>query len=172
MLSDNYKKNIYQVKGDVIKQNPGNYFKERAVYLLVDKDLNTIWIWAGNNSKLFQRYMASTWAIKLKAKKNFYNYKYEIVKQGYEPDEFIILFHEINEGRTDLNYPGESRKLSIKSKKISSNEKIRIESKLSGSQKSQINSILSEISEMQMHIKYTMDHIGKRLLRIQSIILD
>lgn len=172
MLNVNYKKNIYQVNGDEIKQNPDNYFQEKAVYLLIDKDLSTIWIWAGDNSKLFQRYMASTWAIKLKAKKTFYNYKYEIIKQGYEPDEFIILFNEINEGRTDLNYPGESRKFSIKGKKISSNEKIRIESKLSGSQKSQINNILSEISEMQMHIKYTIDHIGKRLLRIQSIILD
>jgi len=113
--------------------------------------------------------MASTWAIKLKAKKTFYNYKYEIIKQGYEPDEFIILFNEINEGRTDLKYPGESRKFSIKSKKISS-AKIRIESKLSGSQKSQINNILSEINEMQMHIKYTIDHIGLRIQSIKKII--
>ena len=169
MLNANYKKNIYQVDGDVIKQNPDNYFQEKAVYLLIDKDLNTIWIWAGDNSKLFQRYMASTWAIKLKAKKTFYNYKYEIIKQGYEPDEFIILFNEINEGRTDLKYPGESRKFSIKSKKISS-AKIRIESKLSGSQKSQINNILSEINEMQMHIKYTIDHIGLRIQSIKKII--
>lgn len=168
MLTDNYKKNIYQVEGDEIKQNPENYFKQKAVYLLIDKDLTTIWIWAGNNSKLFQRYMASTWAIKLKAKKMFYNYKYEIIKQGYEPDEFVYIFHEINEGRTDLDYPGESRKFSIKGKKISS-EKISIESKLSGSQKSQINNILAEISEMQMHIKYTIDHIGLRIERISNL---
>ena len=101
----------------------------------------------------------------------FYNFKYDLVKEGFEPDNFVIIYNEIIEGRTDLKYPGESRTFAIESKMMATKNKIPIDAKLlSKSDKGKISKIVSEVVEMQMHMKYTIDHIGKRMNEIKKII--
>ena len=126
--------------------------------------------------------MAANWAGKLKTKKKFYNFKYEVIKQGLEPSEFIIIYKEIKENRTDLTYPGQSRDYSIKSKPLeeyisrTSTTQIKTMDSLSDSiliyksDKSRIKKILSEIKEMQSHIKYSIDHIQQRFTEIEKIL--
>ncbi|MBD3194733.1 MAG: hypothetical protein GF317_06745 [Candidatus Lokiarchaeota archaeon] len=171
MLSDNYTSFIYVVNGESIQESPKKIFLTDEVYLIIDKNLKMIWIWAGDKSRLFHRYIASSWAGKLKSKKKFYNFDYELVKQGREPEDFLIIYDEINDGRFDLKYPGESRKFMVKGKKINpKNITMQKEKKLNGSQKSRISKIIAEINEMQAHIKYSMDHIKKRLDEIEKIV--
>jgi hypothetical protein len=172
MASEKYTKYIYKVVGENIKKNPETIFDPQEVYLIIDKNMSLIWIWAGAKSRLFHRYIASSWAGKLKSKKPFYNFNYELIKQGREPEEFKVIVSEIDEGRMDLDYPGESRKLKIEGKKISLdkvNSKISKEH-ISNKKISTIKSILSEIKEMQMHIQYSMQHIQKRINKINTIL--
>lgn len=172
MLSSNYTDFIFEVKGESIKHKPMSLFENKAVYLIIDKDLKTIWIWSGSKSKLFHRYMASSWAGKLRSRKEYYEFKYEVIKQGNEPDDFITIFNEIHEGRTDISYPGESRKLTIKSQKLSLSQikKKNLDKALSNPERAQIKNIISEINEIQMHIKYSMEHIAKRIAQIEKLI--
>lgn len=171
MLSDPYKENIYKVIGEKLIQNPNEYFDEKAVYLVIDKDKKLIWIWAGEKSKLFHKYIASTLAGKLKSKKKYYDFKYEVISQGREPADFITIFNEINQGRMDLNYPGESRTFKIEKEdlKFEKNKSSNLKT-LTGSEKSKIKKVLGEIMEMQMHIKYSIDHINKRIMKIKKIV--
>jgi len=121
--------------------------------------------------------MAANFAGKLKTKKKFYNFKYEVIKQGLEPPEFHIIFKEIKENNSELNYPGQSRH-GITTNKISSSTALnQIESEitqsssnLSRSVKSRIKKILSEIKEIQMHIKYSINHIEQRFAEIEKIL--
>ncbi len=168
-LSSSYLDYTYQVKGEGIANRPNTFFDEEGVYLIIDKSMKMIWIWAGAQSRLFHRYMASNWAGKLKSRKKYYEYKYEVVKQGREPREFLYIFNEIVEGRTDLSYPGESRTLEIESMKYSA-RKGEISAKLTKTKKSHIKKILSEIEEMTMHIRYSLEHIGKRIRQIEDMI--
>ncbi|TXT67575.1 MAG: hypothetical protein BAJALOKI1v1_50015 [Promethearchaeota archaeon] len=172
MVNTKYSNYIYQINGEQLKSNPDTIFDSNQVYLIIDKNLQIIWIWAGSQSKLFHRYIASSWAGKLKSKKEYYNYTYELIKQGRENEDFITIINEINEGRMDLNYPGESRALKIDSKKISLNQPSDqlYTQKISTQKVSAIKSILSEIKEMQMHVQYSMEHIGKRIKRIEEIL--
>ena len=182
MLEESYYDYIYQVNGETIKLRPKRLFDPNGVYLIVDKELELIWIWAGSHSRLFHRYMAANWAGKLKTKKKFYNFKYEVIKQGIEPTEFHVIFNEITENRTDLNYPGESRLSLIKSEslgkydsKSSSDQLLQTEATLADvslekSVKSRIKKIFAEIKEMQMHIKYSMEHIQERFEEIEKLL--
>lgn len=171
MLNGKYLDYLYQVEGEEIKKSPKSLFNSENVYLIIDKHQKMIWIWSGKESRLFHRYIASSWAGKLKSRKQFYNFDYEIVRQGREPEIFMDIYTEIDEGRIDLKYPGESRTFKVQAKKINSkNFTPQISnSKLSSNQKSKIYKILSEISEMQMHIKYSIDHINKRISEIKKI---
>jgi len=182
MLKSSYYDYIYKVDGETIKLRPEKIFESNGVYLIVDKDLKLIWIWAGNHSRLFHRYMAANWAGKLKTKKKFYNFKYEVIKQGIEPNEFHLVFKEIKENRTDLHYPGQSRHSLVKSEPSDTYSGSRLpgqilQSELSQSDlvlpksvKSRIRKILSEIKEIQMHVKYSMDHIQQRFAEIEKIL--
>ena len=109
MLKSSYFDYIYKVDGETVKLRPEKIFEPKGVYLIVDKEFKLIWIWAGSQSRLFHRYMAANWAGKLKTKKKFYNFKYEVIKQGIEPSDFHVIFNEIRENRTDIDYPGQSR---------------------------------------------------------------
>ena len=60
MLKESYKKLTYQVKGESLNKKPEKIFRDKSVYLIIDKNLKTFWIWAGRNSRLFHRYIAST----------------------------------------------------------------------------------------------------------------
>ncbi|MFX1529811.1 MAG: hypothetical protein ACFFBC_01725 [Promethearchaeota archaeon] len=182
MLRTSYLDYIYKVDGETIKLKPEKIFDPSGVYLIVDKILKLIWIWAGSHSRLFHRYMAANWAGKLKTKKKFYNFKYEVIKQGLEPPEFTIIYKEIKENRTDLTFPGQSRDISIKSEplegfvsktSIPQNEIMDLVSDsnlISKSEKSRIKKILSEIKEMQRHIKYSIEHIQQRFTEIEKIL--
>ncbi len=182
MSKQSYYEYIYQVNGESINLSPEKVFDPNGVYLIVDKELELIWIWAGSHSRLFHRYMAANWAGKLKTKKKFYNFKYEVIKQGIEPSEFHVIFNEITENRTDLNYPGESRLSLVKSEPLGihgsksgvdqflQTEETLIGEGLKKSVKSQIRKILHEIKEMQMHIKYSIDHIHERFSEIEKLL--
>ncbi|MFX0035397.1 MAG: hypothetical protein ACFE9I_07135 [Candidatus Hermodarchaeota archaeon] len=172
MLKTSYYDYIYKVDGETVKLRPEKIFVPDDVYLIIDKELKIIWIWAGSHSRLFHRYMAANWAGKLKTKKKFFNFKYEVIKQGIEPSEFHIIFKEIKENRADLNYPGQSRNVFIKNE---SSGTIDLSEKpggldLSKSVKSHIMKILSEIKEMQLHIKYSLDHIQQRYEEIEKLL--
>ncbi len=180
MLKSSYFDYIYKVDGETVKLRPEKIFEPKGVYLIVDKEFKLIWIWAGSQSRLFHRYMAANWAGKLKTKKKFYNFKYEVIKQGIEPTDFHIIFNEISEKRADLEYPGQSRstfdnRTKAYGSSISTNQMITQEISqgnisLSKSVKSRISKILSEIKEIQMHIKYSMDHIAQRFAEIEKIL--
>jgi len=182
MLRTGYYDYIYKVDGEKIKLKPEKIFDPSGVYLIVVKGLKLIWIWAGSHSRLFHRYMAANWAGKLKTKKKFYNFKYEVIKQGLEPSEFRIVYKEIKENRTDLTFPGQSRVDSIKSEPLeeyisraSSTQTKTMDLlsdsiSMSKSDKSRIKKILSEIREMQSHIKYSIDHIQQRFTEIEKIL--
>jgi len=172
MLKTSYYDYIYKVDGETIQLRPEKIFDPDDVYLIVDKELKIIWIWAGSHSRLFHRYMAANWAGKLKTKKKFYNFKYEVIKQGIEPSEFHIIFKEIKETRADLNYPGQSRNVFIKNESAGTFDlsEMSQDRELSKSVKSHIKKILSEIKEMQLHIKYSLDHIQQRYDEIEKLL--
>ncbi len=179
MLKTSYYDYIYKVDGETLKLRPEKIFEAGGVYLIIDKELKLIWIWAGNHSRLFHRYMAANYAGKLKTKKKFYNFKYEVIKQGLEPTEFHIIFKEIKENNAELNYPGQSRHGMIKNETSGStglpSQKVESEItesnlNLSRSVKSRIKKILSEIKEIQMHIKYSMNHIQQRFAEIEKVL--
>jgi hypothetical protein len=181
-LKSSYYDYIYKVDGETLKVRPEKMFESTGVYLIVDKELKLIWIWAGSHSRLFHRYMAANFAGKLKTKKKFYNFKYEVIKQGIEPNEFHIIFNEIREKNTDLNYPGQSRyilgrrepsetiSVSSSGNQILEQEISRSDLILSKSVKFRIRKILSEIKELQMGVKYSMDHIQQRFAEIEKLI--
>ncbi|MFX1502928.1 MAG: hypothetical protein ACFFDH_18355 [Promethearchaeota archaeon] len=179
MLKSNYYDYIYKVDGETLQIRPGKIFEADGVYLIIDRELKLIWIWAGSHSRLFHRYMAANYAGKLKTKKKFYNFKYEVIKQGLEPAEFHIIFKEIKENSVDLNYPGQSRHRIVNhetsnspvvSNRIYSPEIIESDSTLSRSLKSRIKKILYEIKEIQMHIKYSFNHIEQRFAEIEKLL--
>jgi hypothetical protein len=182
MLKTTYYDYIYKVDGETIKLKPEKIFDPSGVYLIVDKEIKLIWIWAGSHSRLFHRYMAANWAGKLKTKKKFYNFKYEVIKQGLEPSEFRVIYREIKENRIDLTYPGQSRNSPIKNEpllefdsRISRSQpntiaSIQDSTIISKSDKSRIKKILMEIKEMQNHIKYSIEHIQQRFNEIEKIL--
>ena len=53
MLKGSYYDYIYKVDGETIKLRPEKMFEPNGVYLIVDKELKLIWIWAGSHSRLF-----------------------------------------------------------------------------------------------------------------------
>jgi len=176
MLRTGYYDYIYKVDGETIKLKPEKIFDPSGVYLIVDKDMKLIWIWSGSHSRLFHRYMAANWAGKLKTKKKFYNFRYEVIKQGLEPSEFKVIYREIKENRIDLTYPGQSRDSSIQSETLSNfkqattTDLISDSITISTSDKSRIKKILTEIKEMQSHIKYSIEHIQQRFTEIEKIL--
>jgi len=182
MIESSYYDYIYKVDGETIKLRPEKMFESSEVYLIVDAELKVIWIWAGSHSRLFHRYMAANWAGKLKTKKKFYNFKYEVIKQGIEPSEFLIIIKEIKERTVDLTYPGQSRKTiwsgEVSEPYVSPTSRLQtiqnITSKnqfmLSKSERSHIKKLFSEVREIQMHIKYSMDRINERFTEIEKIL--
>jgi len=126
--------------------------------------------------------MAANWAGKLKTKKKFYNFKYEVIKQGIEPSEFHAILREINNNTVDLTHPGQSRQM------ISSSEESEPETSptftpqpiqkttftsqftLSKSEKTHLTKLFSEVKEIQMHIKYSMDRISERFVEIEKLL--
>ena len=182
MINSSYYDYIYKVDGETIKLRPEKMFDPSGVYLIVDVELELIWIWAGSHSRLFHRYMAANWAGKLKTKKKFYNFKYEVIKQDVEPSEFNIILREIKENTDNLTYPGQSRQ-TISSREVSESyisprstpqpiQTITSKSQflISKSERSHIKKLFSEVKEIQMHIKYSMDRINERFTEIEKIL--
>jgi len=175
MVKASYYDYTYHIVGETLAKAPNQLFGDDGVYLIVDKKLKLIWIWAGRNSRLFHRYIAANWAGKLKGKREYFKFKYEIIKQNNEPEAFKTILEEIREKNQDLDYPGQSRKSIVKEHILKDRTLNKIyntqtEFKLSKSEKSQIKKIISEISEIQLHIKYSFEHIERRIVKIDKIL--
>jgi len=175
MVKASYYDYTYHIVGETLAKAPDQLFGDDGVYLIVDKKLKLIWIWAGRNSRLFHRYIAANWAGKLKGKREYFKFKYEIIKQNNEPEAFKTILKEVREKNQDLDYPGQSRKSIVKEQILKGRtlKKVyntQIEFKLSKSEKSQIKKIISEISEIQLHIKYSFEHIERRIVKIDKIL--
>jgi len=184
-MQENYYNYVYQIVGENIKANPQEVFKTPNVYLLIDKPMQIIWIWAGSKSRLFHRYIAANWAGKLKSKKEFNQFKYEVIKEDREPKAFRYIIDEINSG-INYAYPGQSREkgeieeaLIISSPdsfvpELTTNkslsDQIITKPVISKEEKKQLNALLSEIKEIQSHVKYSINHIEKRIEQIERII--
>lgn len=182
MLSNSYTDYIYQISGEKLLHRPGKFFDPWGVYLIIDKNLEMIWIWAGKHSRLFHRYMAASWAGKLKLKKRFYRFKHEVIKQDREPQEFSIIISEIDVGKSSLKYPGHSRNEMDLIKELSSSIVDNAQSQkaltkviqkgevLPKSKKIRVKSLISEIKELQMHINSSFKNIEQRLSQIEKLI--
>jgi hypothetical protein len=182
MLSNSYTDYIYQISGEKLLHRPTKFFDPWGVYLIIDQNSEMIWIWAGKHSRLFHRYMAASWAGKLKLRKRFYKYKHEVIKQDREPQEFSIIIDEINDGKSSLKYPGYSRNEKNLIKELSSsildnpqsqNALTKVAQKgraLSTSKKTRVKSLISEIKELQMHINSSFKNIEQRLSEIEKLL--
>jgi len=51
---------IYRISGESIVPRPENLFETTEVYLIIDKGVKKIWIWAGKKSRLYHRYVAAS----------------------------------------------------------------------------------------------------------------
>lgn len=172
MLSNSYTDYIYQISGEKLLHRPGKFFDPWGVYLIIDMNLEVIWIWAGKHSRLFHRYMAASWAGKLKLRKRFYRFKHEVIKQDREPQEFSIIISEIDVGKSSLKYPGHSRNEKDLIKELSSSivDNAQSQKALTKSKKTRVKSLISEIKELQMHINSSFKNIEQRLSQIEKLI--
>lgn len=191
---DNYFDYVFQIIGENLIPKPQKLFETPQVYLFIDKPLKIIWIWAGTKSRLFHRYIAANWAGKLKGRKGFEDFKYEVIKQGREPKSFTHIMNEINNGG-NFNYPGESRdsgeigvslgstptvKMPTSSVKIDSYQTPSVqESSLSSydtraeiprGDHVKLNALIAEIKEINSHVKYSIEHIENRIKQIEQIV--
>ncbi len=190
---ENYFDYVFQIVGENLKPNPQSLFETPQVYLFIDKPLKIIWIWAGTKSRLFHRYIAANWAGKLKGRKDFQDFKYEVIKEGREPKSFTHIMNEINNGG-QFNYPGESRASgesdtslttapirettspvrtkSYQSTSTHDSSFITYESSavIPRSERVKLNALIAEIKEINSHVKYSIEHIDNRIKQIEQII--
>ncbi len=162
---------IFRIDGETISPRPESIFDQTCVYLIIDMELNLIWIWSGEKSRLFHRYIAANWAGKLKSRnKKFLNYKYEVVKEGREPEEFKVIYNEINSGRKDFSFPGHSRSFIKKVLGDNTTKFMREGNNLSDSKKAKITLLFAEIKEMQKHINFTFKHMERKIVDIEKLL--
>ncbi len=178
---ENYFNYIYQIVGEDLRPNPSEIFQTPDVYLIIDKPLQIIWIWAGSKSRLFHRYIAANWAGKLKGRKEYTHFKYEVIKQDREPKSFRYIMDEIN-NKGNYNYPGESRGIPEGDSQVVANLDIEppiitpqvlpeVRPKgISKIEKSKLKTLLGEIKEIHSHVKYSIQHVEKRIEEIEKII--
>ncbi len=74
MKVGSYYDKFFKVYEERIEKKPKKLFESMELYLIVDIDLKSIWIWAGNKSWLFRRYVTENWAGKLKSRKKTESY--------------------------------------------------------------------------------------------------
>ena len=181
----NYFDYIFQIVGENLKPNPQKLFETPQVYLFIDKPLKIIWIWAGTKSRLFHRYIAANWAGKLKGRKEYQNFKYEVIKQGREPKSFTHIMNEINNGG-NFNYPGESRSMekvsaglepapapiieAIPSLVRTIPSQYETKTAIPRSERDKLSALIIEIKEINSHVKYSIEHIENRLKQVEQII--
>ena len=172
LATSSYLDYVFQVEGESIVHRPEKVFEPKSVYIVIDKKLNLIWIWAGSNSRLFHRYIAANWAGRLKSQKEYYNFKYEMIKQGKEPEDFLILMDEISGDTNLLDYSGEARKqahILTDDYTDSYNQQRKQHEMKSG--KTDIKNIITEINRIRIHIKSSFEQIDQRLNEIEKIVL-
>ena len=190
---DSYFDYVFQIVGENLKPNPSRLFETPQVYLFIDKPLKIIWIWAGTKSRLFHRYIAANWAGKLKGRKDFQDFKYEVIKEGREPKSFTHIMNEINNGG-HFNYPGESRasgeidtslttapiietpspvrstSYQSTSTQESSFSTYEIKAAIPRNERVKLNALIAEIKEINSNVKYSIEHIENRIKQIEQII--
>ena len=59
-----YLNHIYEIQSEKLVKSPDRIFDEERVYIIIDKSINKIWIWAGTKTRLYQRYIAKNLASK------------------------------------------------------------------------------------------------------------
>ena len=187
--SDSY---IFQVKGENTEPKPAKSLEITEVYLIIDQKFRIIWIWSGKKSKLFHRYIAASWAGKLKFKKQFHDFKYRMIKAGQEPEVFLQKFGKfINssdiQSERDYNVNVEEEhqdnyNLSNAQTRIQENEieksknyqEFKRYSKpgylISISDHDTIKTAISEIKEIHKHVIYTLQRVEQRISEVESII--
>ncbi|MFX1294833.1 MAG: hypothetical protein ACFFD2_08265 [Promethearchaeota archaeon] len=198
MVQEDYMVDVYKIEGESINPQLNLLFESIGVFLIIDVQTKIIWIWAGKKSRLFHRYIAASWAGKLKSQKKYYGFRYEIVKEDQEPGDFLDIFNKIKESKNDLEiYPADLRLSKQKqanyistsnpqynSNGITTNLVIKNQSQsyqttssigssshlLLNSDKTQILKILSELEEMHSHINYSLKHIEQRISKIKKIL--
>ncbi|MFX1385380.1 MAG: hypothetical protein ACFFBP_23430 [Promethearchaeota archaeon] len=171
---------VFQVNGESVRARPIRILESDGVYLFVDKRSSLIWIWAGKDSRLFHRYVAANWAGKIKRQKQFYNFKYEMVKEGREPEGFFEVLDEIENNNSDHIYTEQIREFkanrtlsgnlklgssNVYNSPISSTQSTII---LSNIEKTRIKMELAELKKMQSHIKYTFTQIERKIAEIEK----
>ncbi|MFX0101057.1 MAG: hypothetical protein ACFFCS_15895 [Candidatus Hodarchaeota archaeon] len=167
---------IYQVHGENIEPKPRTLFDSNKVYLIVDKKLRLIWIWAGCQSRLFHRYIASSWAGKLKNRKKFYNFKYEVIKEGSEPEEFRQSLAKMADGKNLYNKIKENngKQVSIeKSLEPSQINKIDLlnDSRivLTKNACAKIINLVHDINEINKHMTYLSKQVDRKIHIIKTL---
>ncbi|MFX1237167.1 MAG: hypothetical protein ACFE8P_05540, partial [Promethearchaeota archaeon] len=176
----NYFDYVFQIVGEELRPNPSEIFLTPKVYLIIDKSLKIIWIWAGSKSRLFHRYIAANWAGKLKGRKEYNQFKYEVIKQDREPKTFRYIVNEIK-NRGNYSYPGESRDLKEELPKSTDSTQVihsgapqivseKITRSISALERSKLKSLLAEVKEIHSHVKYSIQHIEKRIEEIEKIV--
>ena len=178
IYSINSDESIYKVKGESLTPNPNDMFDSFEVYLIIDNPLKKIWIWAGKKSRLFQRYVATNWAWKFKEDIKRY-YKHEVIREGQETEEFVEAIEKFKDYNPDTkfyidNLIGEIEKQVFSPQDIKTNRRVtyipdEIVKTISSFEKERILSILNEVSEIQNHIKSSIEHIDRRLVSIYRI---
>ncbi|MFX1393159.1 MAG: hypothetical protein ACFFAH_06235 [Promethearchaeota archaeon] len=180
LLNGNYMDYVFQVNGESVRARPMRILESEGVYLFVDKRSSLIWIWAGKDSRLFHRYVAANWAGKIKRQKEFYNFKYEMVKEGREPEGFFEILDEIENINSDHIYTEQIREFKanrtlrgtlkfgssiLHNSLISSAQSTTL---LSNIEKTRVKMELAELKKMQSHIKYTFAQIEKKIAEIEK----
>ncbi|NHI92206.1 MAG: hypothetical protein EAX96_06850 [Candidatus Lokiarchaeota archaeon] len=186
---------IFQILGENIEPKPAKLMENTEVYLIVDEKYQIIWIWSGKRSRLFHRYVAASWAGKLKYRKKFNTFKYRMIKDGQEPEEFL----ELHEKYINNNHIQENNTTSIELESISDiseaqnfhreeniqeinvvqnepissyqnfAEKTNQSYLILSSDYSKIKKTLAEIKEIHSHIVYTLKHVEQKISQIEEI---
>lgn len=164
-----YRDYIYIVEGEELQQSPDAMFNQASVYLIIDIPLEVIWIWAGKDSRLFHRYVATNLVDSLKEENGISHFQNEIIREGLEPVDFMAVKMEINHGEYDLPHPGKSRKVK-NTPEITGNHGNPGKVNASNGKNKQILKILSEIKEMHQHVQYSLQHVEKRILKIEKML--
>lgn len=186
---------MFKIIGENIEPKPAKSLENTGVFLIVDEKYQIIWIWSGKKSRLFHRYVAASWAGKLKFRKRFHTFKYRMIKEDQEPEEFIVNFKNLINSNGDMEdlmvqkepvgalkqsevdrvYRGDLTQTTSSDLKSSSLTYQRIAEKTNQSyyilstDYLKMKNLYSDIKEMHQHIVYTLKHVEQKIFEIEEM---
>ncbi len=187
---------LFKIMGENIEPKPARTLEITDVYLIIDERFKIIWIWSGKKSRLFHRYVAASWAGKLKFRKRFTEFKYRMIKQDQEPEEFLDKFKKIINTNGDINklivnneflgdikeyedtesfeeYDMIQRNGTYKRDPPFTYQRIAEKTKESyhilSSDHSKMKILFEEIKEIYSHMVYTLQHVEQNINQIEEI---